>query len=249
MNEDKKLVVTLLIGFIILLFLIIGLCGCLAKSSVTETAMADPVLSVSDKIFTEEDRLSELAEQDGYDNLFIWKNDLEKIKSEFEGSAAAAEEEYTDYLSEELIATLYEYENNILNVETIKEINEWKESFDEIVAIGEETKVAMETAYIEQNYYSYTPSYDVPSSGLTAYTGVNYYDGRRETYYSSNVAYHYRTNEWYVDSEGFYRTDEGYYVVAASDMDQGTTFEGSKGTCIVLDSGCAEGTTDYYVNW
>lgn len=47
----------------------------------------------------------------------------------------------------------------------------------------------------------------------------------------------------------FYRTNEGYYVVAASDMDQGTTFEGSKGTCIVLDSGCSEGVTDYYVAW
>ena len=51
------------------------------------------------------------------------------------------------------------------------------------------------------------------------------------------------------DSEGFYRTNEGYYVVAASDMAQGTTFEGSKGTCIVLDSGCSEGVTDYYVQW
>lgn len=248
MNEDKKLVATLLIGFVILVFLIVGLCGCIAKSGLTETAIAEPVLDVSDKIFTEEDRLTELAKKDGYDNLFIWKKDLEQIKSEFEGSAAAAEEIYTDYLSEELINTLYEYEENILKAETITEINEWKEAFAEIVAIGEETKVAMETAYIEQNYYS--PSYyDTPSSGLTAYTGVNYYDGRRETYYSSNVAYHYRTNEWYVDNEGFYRTEEGYYIVAASDMEQGTTFEGSKGTCVVLDSGCAEGTTDYYVNW
>lgn len=37
--------------------------------------------------------------------------------------------------------------------------------------------------------------------------------------------------------------------MAASDMAQGTTFQGSKGTCIVLDSGCAAGTTDYYVGW
>lgn len=249
MNEDKKLAAMLLISFIVLLVLIIGLCGCIARSGLTEVAVAEPVLAVSDKVYTEEDRLSELAEKDGYDNLFIWKKDLEQIKSEFEGSAAAAEEIYIDYLSEELINNLYEYEENILKAETITEINEWKDRFNEAVAIGEETKIAMETAYIEQNYYSYSPSYDTPSSGLTAYTGVNYYDDRRETYYSSNVAYHYRTNEWYVDNEGFYRTEEGYYVVAASDMEQGTTFEGSKGTCVVLDSGCDEGTTDYYVNW
>lgn len=95
---------------------------------------------------------------------------------------------------------------------------------------------------IEQNY-------ETPSLGLTQESGVNYHDGRTETYYSSNVLYHYQTSEWTVDDEGFYRTDDGYYVVAASDMPQGTTFEGSKGTCIVLDSGCNAGVTDYYVAW
>lgn len=104
--------------------------------------------------------------------------------------------------------------------------------------------------YEEPYYYEpyYEPVY-YPSEGLNAFTGVNEYDGRTETYYSSNVLYHYRTSEWWLDEEGFYRTDEGYYVVAASDMEQGTTFEGSKGTCIVLDTGCDAGITDYYVNW
>lgn len=86
-------------------------------------------------------------------------------------------------------------------------------------------------------------------SGLTKQSGVNYYDERRETYYSSRVLYHYRTPEWYLDEEGFYHDVNGFYVVAASDMAQGTTFPCSKGTCIVLDSGCAPGTTDYYVAW
>lgn len=87
------------------------------------------------------------------------------------------------------------------------------------------------------------------SDGLNSWSGVNYHDGRTETWYSSNVLYHYRTNEWTLDSEGFWRTEEGYYVVAASDMEHGTVFQGSKGECIVLDTGCNEGVTDYYVNW
>lgn len=87
------------------------------------------------------------------------------------------------------------------------------------------------------------------SSGLTKAGGVNYYNGRKETYYSSRVLYHYRTSEWLLDSEGFYRTSEGYFVVAASDLPQGTLVEGSKGTCIVLDSGCAANVLDYYVSW
>ena len=101
----------------------------------------------------------------------------------------------------------------------------------------------------DQGYY---PSgYSYPSDGLTPFTGVNNYDGQLETYYSSNVLYHQDTSNWTVDDEGFYRTDEGYYVVAANDgqYSYGDTYEGSKGTCQVLDSGCAYGTTDYYVNW
>lgn len=87
------------------------------------------------------------------------------------------------------------------------------------------------------------------SDGLNTFTGVNYHDGRTETYYSSNVLYHYRTPEWTLDDEGFWRDSDGYYVVAASDMEQGETFTGSKGECKVYDCGCNEGVTDYYVNW
>lgn len=131
----------------------------------------------------------------------------------------------------------------------------------ETEAAAEEEAALQTVAYSYEPVYSYNYSY-VPSEsysvstvsytdgdGLTKSSGVNYYDGRRETYYSSNALYHYRTGEWTVDDEGFYRTSEGNYVVAASDMSQGTTFEGSKGTCEVLDSGCAAGTTDYYTAW
>lgn len=106
-----------------------------------------------------------------------------------------------------------------------------------------EESIVEEPVVEEQKIESYN------TNGLTQESGVNYYDGRTETYYSSNILYHQDTDQWTVDDEGFYRTDEGYYVVAASDIEEGTTFEGSKGTCIVLDSGCDEGTTDYYVNW
>lgn len=113
-------------------------------------------------------------------------------------------------------------------------------------AIEPETEYVPVAEYYEP--YTASESY-APTDGLTQEGGINYYDGRLESYYSSNVLPHYRMGEWSTDDEGFYRTDEGYYVVAASDMEQGTVFEGSKGECIVLDTGCAEGTTDYYVNW
>ena len=86
---------------------------------------------------------------------------------------------------------------------------------------------------------------------LNAYDGVYHFGDRLETYYSSKVLYHYRTPEWWLDDEGFYRTNEGYYVVAVCEfeMEEGTVFEGSKGLCQVLDCGCDFGTTDYYVCW
>ena len=86
-----------------------------------------------------------------------------------------------------------------------------------------------EAAVLPQaSYYNagYTSSYASAAScangsGLTRSAGVNNYNGRRETYYSSNVLYHYRTGEWTQDSEGFWRDSDGYYVVAAGDMAQG----------------------------
>ena len=131
----------------------------------------------------------------------------------------------------------------------------------EIIEQYEQEQAALEAeqAYYEPNVFVYydgayynTSTFDAsayPTDGLTQQSGVNAYNGRVETYYSSNVLYHYNTAAWTVDDEGFYRTDEGYYVVAASDMPQGTVFEGSKGDCIVLDSGCADGVTDYYTRW
>ena len=110
-----------------------------------------------------------------------------------------------------------------------------------------------EEEYYEPVYYDYAPSYSeyYPTDGLTPSGGVNYYDGRTETYYSSQVPYHYRTPEWTLDDEGFYHDSDGRYVVAVNnnEMKPGTVFEGSKGECVVLDNCAIPGTTDYYVAW
>lgn len=86
-------------------------------------------------------------------------------------------------------------------------------------------------------------------SGLTRNSGVNYYDGWRETYYSSNVLYHYRTGEWTPDSNGVYRDSNGYVVVASSSDAQGSIVSTSFGPGKVYDTGCAVGTHDIYTNW
>lgn len=102
---------------------------------------------------------------------------------------------------------------------------------------------------VDEPYYSEVePNYNY-GDGLTPSKGVNYHNGRKETYYSSNVLYHYRTPEWSTDEYGVYRDSDGYVVVAASDLEQGSEVDTSFGKGKVYDSGCASGTTDIYTNW
>lgn len=93
------------------------------------------------------------------------------------------------------------------------------------------------------------PTPTISSGGLTKEGGVYYFNGRKETWYSSNILYHYRTPEWATDANGVYRDKDGYVVVAASDLAQGAIVETSHGTGKVYDTGCAAGVTDIYTNW
>lgn len=127
-----------------------------------------------------------------------------------------------------------------------------EEANEELAARKEEAaERERQAAQARSTVSSGTPAYENSGSGLTKWGGVYYYNGHRETYYSSRVLRHYRIGEWHTDSEGFWRTAEGYYVVAANSGEyaQGTLVDTSKGLAQVLDSGCAYGTIDMYVNW
>lgn len=98
-----------------------------------------------------------------------------------------------------------------------------------------------------------TPTYGFGVSGdpdgLNSFVGVVEWNGRTETAYSSNVLYHYRTSEWTPDEFGFYRTDDGLYVVGSDDYEMGSVIETSRGPALVADCGGDPGITDFYVNW
>lgn len=127
----------------------------------------------------------------------------------------------------------------------------------EIIAEYEAEQAALEAEqaasyeYYEPVYY--TPSYSGVSGdpdGLNSFVGIiDGVNGTRETAYSSNVLYHYRTSEWTPDEYGFYRTDDGYYVVASNDYPEGTVIETTRGEAMVLDGGCDNGIVDFYTNW
>ena len=103
--------------------------------------------------------------------------------------------------------------------------------------------------YEEPVYYYDSGSSEFSGDGFMQQgvrEGVN---GTTETWYSSNAAYHYRTGEWSVDDNGYYRDSDGYYVVASEDHAQGEVIETSVGEAKVYDSGCDNGVVDFYVNF
>ena len=97
-----------------------------------------------------------------------------------------------------------------------------------------------------------TSEYDGYSKGvLTCEGGVNYYNGRKETWYSQRVLPGGGLDipGRHVDGDGLIRDGEGYICVAASDLEYGTLVETSLGMGKVYDTGCAPGTTDIYTDW
>ena len=202
---------------------------------------------------------------DGYGSMQEWNASMEAKRDSLEMRAQIIMNMYGDYATDDERAVLQGCIDGAGSLLTMGEVDAKSTELDELrTALEDAKRKALEAAAAEAeaaeaaqaSYYNagYTPSYASAASyangsGLTRSAGVNNYNGRRETYYSSNVLYHYRTGEWTQDSEGFWRDSDGYYVVAAGDMAQGSTFTGSKGDCKVYDSGCAAGTTDYYTGW
>lgn len=202
---------------------------------------------------------------DGFGSMQEWNASMGAKRDSLEVRAQIIMNMYGDYATDDERAVLQGCIDGAGSLLTMEEVDAKSTELDELRTTLENAKrealeaaaaeaEAVEAAQASYGNAGYGPSYTAAAyyangSGLTRSAGVNNYNGRRETYYSSNVLYHHRTGEWTQDSEGFWRDADGYYVVAASDKSQGSTFTGSKGECKVYDSGCAAGTTDYYTGW
>lgn len=82
-------------------------------------------------------------------------------------------------------------------------------------------------------------------NGLNSFDGVYEYNGKTETFYANHAVY---DDQLWVDDEGFWRTDDGHYVVASVDYAEGTEIEISQGKAIVMDGGCEPGVVDVHVS-
>lgn len=105
--------------------------------------------------------------------------------------------------------------------------------------------------------------YEVPYSPMYNEDGPDYgmpgwHDGHVETYY--NASGHYMANEWTLDEEGFYRDDEGRYVIGVSineinpetgaHYQYGDIVETGKGEAVVYDYGAGvDNVHDFATAW
>lgn len=197
---------------------------------------------VSDFIKKEQNKnkIRYLGQSDGYESVMDWYNDLNQMKADAVGIADEAIAAYSSVITDEERDTFYYLEDRMVNAVTMDIYNESYEMTNDLMDMIESR---MPKRAYSGGYYG------GPEGVLTKAGGVNSFGGRRETWYSSRVLYHYRTGEWWVDANGVYRDADGYVVVAASDLPQGSTVDTSHGMGKVYDSGCAAGTTDIYTNW
>lgn len=138
----------------------------------------------------------------------------------------------------------------------LKEYYAIKEAEEEAKRIAEEMASASKRQKSSRSYSGGSSNYTSGGSGvLTRSGGVNYFGGRRETWYSTNEPGQTVTAKPIpgrnVGSDGVIRDAEGYVCVAThqSDYKFGEVIDTSFGPGKVYDTGCARGTTDIYTTW
>ncbi len=125
---------------------------------------------------------------------------------------------------------------------------------------ADESSGSQEEQSSESDQSSQSPSSSgaVSESGMTSggqltrSKGVVYYNGHRETWYSTSegsAGVVVGIPGRYTGSDGIIRDGDGYICVASSDYPKGTVVETSLGTGKVYDTGCASGTIDIYTEW
>lgn len=92
-----------------------------------------------------------------------------------------------------------------------------------------------------------------PAGHLTRAGGVFYFNGYKETWYSTNEGCGQATARpipgKHVDENGIIRDEDGYICVASSDLPFYSVITISLGDAKVYDTGCSSGTIDVYTTW
>ena len=190
--------------------------------------------------------------------------DQEQWQNEFDAKAAELESTYSellelrDYLSEDNQAIVDNF-----NLDSFKYISELEETSGQFVAMRDEALASKErqlerqrqqrAAQQQQQQAAQQQSYSGSGSRLTRSSGVNYYNGNKETYYNLDMSGVISNAQSMGIQGNYWIRDDGVkmygdYVIVAAQMDKGTLISTSLGTGIVLDY-CPAGTIDIATNW
>lgn len=206
------------------------------------------VKPVSDVMLDDEtDVMHFVGKDDGYTDIFSYYDDLQAKREEAEGLGDAIVDAYSGVITDEEKEKVYYHANRMENAVTIKSYEKDEEALNEIIESLNKRKPIISTSSSSGGSY-----YSQGGSGvLTRSGGVNWFKGRKETWYSQRVlpGGGLRIPGRHVGPDGIIRDADGYICVAASDLPYGSIVETSHGWGKVYDTGCAAGTTDIYTDW
>lgn len=191
----------------------------------------------------------------GYSDVETYWADLTSKRESFVGISAQVQEEFAGYLSDVDITKLDELELRLTHTSSLQKLNEYEAQLNEIINTAKEARDADIAA--QQITYSSSGSdggvYYSNGSGLTASKGVNWYNGRKETYYNLDMSGVVSNAQAMGINGNYWVRDDGVkmygdYVIVASQDSKGTLIDTSVGQGIVLDY-CPAGTVDIATTW
>lgn len=199
--------------------------------------------------------------------------ELEKKRCGVRGIAKLYIEKHPNVITEQHKADLTKHEeimlatmshdefdasNGVVNgiIEELKVLQQEYDAEQQRIKEEEERKARKaEEAKHQQEQTQNVQKYPSGGGVLTPSGGVNWFNGRKETYYNLNMSQVVANahamgiqGEYWVRGDGV-KMLGGYIMAAASDLPKGTIVETSLGTAIIVDAGCAAGVIDIAVTW
>lgn len=208
-------------------------------------ALADPIQETIESQYP--------YKAEGYDDLSSWLAAVKGKIQELQGKSSEARN--LEYLYDEDIAALDNIDANLSNTFSLVTLGEYENTINSIFDKSAARRAEVEKKKEEEQKQQQQQTYSAPSGGgvLTPSSGVNWFNGRKETYYNldmSGVVANAKNmgiqGDYWVRGDGVKMY--GNYVIVAAQMGKGTIIETSLGTGIVLDY-CPAGTIDIAVSW
>lgn len=194
---------------------------------------------------------------DGYASMDSW-NQVKQEKIDTFNSLKEEIHNLGSYVDSETMAELDGIDTTTFKY--IEDVENQITKFTEVKTQAEQAKAtaeadakrrAMNTQQQQRTSAIYT--YGGNSGGLTKQSGVNYHNGRKETYYNLDMSGVINNAQAMGIQGNYWVRDDGVkmygdYVIVASQDAKGTIVDTSLGTGITLDY-CPAGTVDVATNW